>query len=87
MDTRAHLINVKRLTLLCISCSTCPTIYVKNTYRRAPEKGSNPVVTRNRRIAVSYCNAKFSMQNTIKCKSKDYTSIKFCINKVTFLKA
>ena len=42
-------------TLPCISCNICPTIYVNKylsllTYGRAPEKGNNPVVTRNRRI-------------------------------------
>ena len=46
---------LKKRTLLCISCSICPTIYVNKhlsrlNYRRAPAKGSNPVVTRNRRI-------------------------------------
>ena len=45
----------KDRTLICISCSICPTIYVNKhlsrlTYGRAPAKGSNPVVTRNRRI-------------------------------------
>ena len=46
---------LKDRTLLCISCIICPTIYVQKhlsrlTYRRAPAKGNNPVVTRNRRI-------------------------------------
>ena len=43
------------MILLCISCIICPTIYVNKhlsrlTYGRAPAKGSNHVVTRNRRI-------------------------------------
>ena len=47
---------LKVRTLLCILCFICPTIYVNKdlsclTYGRAPAKGSNPVVTRNRRIA------------------------------------
>ena len=46
---------LKNKTLLYVSCSICPTIYVnihlsRLTYRRAPAKGSNPVLTRNRRI-------------------------------------
>ena len=48
---------LKDRTLLCISYSICPTIYVNKhlsrlTYGRAPAKGSNPVVTRNRRIGL-----------------------------------
>ena len=48
---------LKDRTSLCISCSICPTIYVNKhlsrlTYGRAPAKGSNPVVTRNRRIGI-----------------------------------
>ena len=47
---------LKDSTLLCISCTICPAIYVKKhlsrlTYGRAPAKGSNPIVTRNRRSA------------------------------------
>ena len=47
------------MILLCISCSICPTIYVNKhlsrlTYGRAPAKGSNHVVTRNRRIQDIY---------------------------------
>ena len=47
--------SFKNRTLLCTSCSICPTIYVNKhlsrlTYGRAPAKGSNPFVTQNRRI-------------------------------------
>ena len=47
---------LKDRTLLYISCSICPTIYVNKhlsrlIYGRAPTKGSKPVVTRNRRIS------------------------------------
>ena len=50
---------LKDRTLLCILCSICPTMYVNKhlsrlTYGRALAKGSNPVVTRNRRI--THCN-------------------------------
>ena len=45
-------------TLLRISCSSCPTIYVNKhlsrlTYRRAPTKGSNPIITRNQHITAT----------------------------------
>ena len=46
---------LKDRTLLCISCSICPNIYVNKhlsrlTYGRVRAKGSNYVVARNRRI-------------------------------------
>ena len=46
---------LKDKTLLCISCSICPTIYLNKhlsrlTYGRSPAKGSSPIVTRNRHI-------------------------------------
>ena len=54
-----HTIKVKNRTFLCISCSICPIIYVKKrlfrlTYERTPAKGSNPVITRNRRTRSSF---------------------------------
>ena len=47
---------LKDRTLICILCSICPTIYVNKhhyrvTYGRAPTKGSNLVLTRNRRLS------------------------------------
>ena len=57
------------MNLLCISCIIGPTIYVNKhlsrlTYGRAPAKGSNPVVTRNRRIGYinKITNITFSVQ-------------------------
>ena len=52
-----HSINAKNNTLLCISCSTCPTVYVNKhlsylTYGRVQTKGRNYVGTRNLRIGV-----------------------------------
>ena len=46
---------LKDRILKCILCSICPTIYVNKhpsrlTYGRTPAKGSNLVVSRNRRI-------------------------------------
>ena len=47
---------LKNKTLLCISYSTCPTVYVNKhlsclTYGRVPTKGRNYVGTRNLRIS------------------------------------
>ena len=45
----------KNRTLLCISSSICPTIYINKhlallDYGGAPAKGSNPIVTLNRSV-------------------------------------
>ena len=73
---------LKNKTLLYVSCSICPTIYVnihlsRLTYRRAPAKGSNPVLTRNRRIC------KYTGHYSHKQLSKNFLQIYISVSIIT----
>ena len=73
---------LKNKTLLYVSCNICPTIYVnihlsRLTYRRAPAKGSNPVLTRNRRIC------KYTGHYSHKQLSKNFLQIYISVSIIT----
>ena len=55
---------LKDKSLLCISYSTCPTVYVNKhlsclTYGKVPTKGRNYVGTRNLRVFLFFFNRKW----------------------------